>query len=64
MVTKDYYKLLQVDPSADPKEIAAAYRRQAKKLHPDKDSSPTANKQMQELNEAWENLREPHKRKA
>ena len=39
MVTKDYYQILQVDPNADQKDTAAAYRKLAIKPHPNRDSS-------------------------
>jgi preprotein translocase subunit Sec63 len=60
--TKDYYLILQVQPSAEPEVIQAAYRRLALKYHPDvKDNNPA---QMQELNEAYEVLSSPDKRAA
>ncbi len=58
--TKDYYLILQVQPSAEPEVIQAAYRRLARKYHPDvEENSPV---QMQELNEAYEVLSDPAKR--
>ena len=60
--TKDYYLILQVQPSAEPEVIQAAYRRLALKYHPDvEDNNPA---QMQELNEAYEVLSRPDKRAA
>ena len=58
--TKDYYLILQVQPSADPEVIKAAYRRLARKYHPDVRNDAAA--QMQELNEAYEVLSSPDKR--
>ena len=60
--TKDYYLILQVQPSAEPEVIQAAYRRLARKYHPDvEDDSPA---RMQDLNEAYEVLSRPDKRAA
>lgn len=59
----NYYKLLQVDPSADPEVISAAYKRLAVKNHPDtNDSSPDAKARMQALNEAYAVLSDPLER--
>jgi len=60
--TKDYYLILQVQPSAEPEVIQAAYRRLALKYHPDVEDSNLV--QMQELNEAYEVLSKPDKRAA
>lgn len=51
--SKDYYRILQVDPSAEPEVIKAAYRRLADKYHPDKNKSPNALDKMQKINEAY-----------
>jgi curved DNA-binding protein len=60
----DYYKILGVDKSADEKTVKNAYRKQARKLHPDLNpNDPEANKKFQELNEANEVLSDPEKRK-
>lgn len=59
---KDYYKILQVDPSADPEVLEVAYKRLARKYHPDTNRSPNATLRMQELNAAYEILRYPIKR--
>jgi curved DNA-binding protein CbpA len=53
---KDYYKILQVDPSAEPEVIKGAYDKLAKKYHPDVNKTPGANERMKELNEAYETL--------
>jgi hypothetical protein len=49
------YDRLGVDPHADQEEIRAAYRRMARRYHPDGGSSPSA-VQMAAINEAWEVL--------
>lgn len=60
----DYYKILGVDKSADDKAIKAAYRKLARKLHPDVNPNDAqASKKFQELNEANEVLSDPEKRK-
>ena len=59
MPQKNYYKILQLDPSADPEVIAAAYRKLANKYHPDKNSSADAKSQMQAINEAHDVLKDP-----
>ncbi len=60
----DYYKILEVDKSATPEEIKNAYRKLARKHHPDLNpNDKTANKKFQELNEANEVLSDPEKRK-
>lgn len=60
---KDYYQVLQLHPSAEPEVIKAAYDRLARKYHPDISQNPTANQRMKELNEAWEILGNPEKKK-
>lgn len=61
----NYYKLLQIDPSAEPEVIAAAYRRLALKYHPDTNgSSAEAKSRMQALNEAYAVLSDPVRRAA
>lgn len=60
----DYYKILGVDKGATEKDIKTAYRKLARKFHPDlnpKDSE--ANKKFQQINEANEVLSDPEKRK-
>lgn len=60
-VERDAYRVLQVDPLADPDVIAAAYRVLARKLHPDSGSTDAA--RMAELNEAYSRLRDPEERR-
>jgi curved DNA-binding protein CbpA len=60
----DHYSILQVDRRAEPEVIAAAYRSLARKYHPDKTASAASTKRMQEINAAYEVLRDPAKRKA
>jgi len=56
---KNYYRILQVDPAAEPEVITAAYKRLALKYHPDTSKSPDATRRMQDINEAYEILSNP-----
>jgi DnaJ-class molecular chaperone len=59
----DFYKILQVDPLAEPEVIEAAYRRLSRKYHPDVDKSPDATGHMKKINRAYEVLSDPVERK-
>ena len=63
-MAEDPYKVLQVDPEADPEVIQAAYRRLARKYHPDLAAVPDAAARMAALNRAWELIGEPAARAA
>jgi hypothetical protein len=58
----DYYEILQVSPRAEPDVIDAAYRRLARKYHPDVNSSRAALQRMTELNHARDVLTDPRRR--
>ncbi len=60
----DPYKVLQVDPEAEDEVIAAAYRRLARKYHPDVGGGSEAAERMIALNAAWELIGEPARRAA
>jgi curved DNA-binding protein len=64
MEFKDYYKILGVDKGATTDEIKKAYRRLAKKYHPDKNQGDRSSEEkFKEINEANEILSNPEKRK-
>jgi curved DNA-binding protein len=60
----DYYKLLGINKTATTKEIKSAYRKLARKYHPDLNpNDKEAKRKFQEINEANEVLSDPEKRK-
>ena len=60
----DYYNILSVDKKASEDDIKKAYRKLARKLHPDLNpNDKEANKKFQQVNEANEVLSDPEKRK-
>src|SRR6476620_2589865 len=60
----DYYKILEIDKSASDADIKKAYRKLARKYHPDLNpNDANAKKKFQQINEANEVLRDPEKRK-
>ncbi len=58
----DYYQILGVSRDADKEELKRAYRRLARKYHPDVNKEPGAEEKFKEINRAYEVLSEPETR--
>ena len=59
---QDYYKILSVAPDADSKTIKTAYRKLARKYHPDVSEHHEAEEKFKQIAEAYEVLKDPKKR--
>lgn len=64
MEFKDYYSIMGVDSGADADTIKKAYRRLARKYHPDVSTEEDAEARFKDVGEAYEVLRDPEKREA
>lgn len=64
MEYKDYYQVMGVGRDASAEDIKRAYRRLARKFHPDVSKEPNAEERFKEIGEAYEVLRDPEKRAA
>ena len=62
MEYKDYYEILGVKKDASQSEIKSAYRKLAKKYHPDVNKTPEASAKFKDINEAFEVLNDKEKR--
>ncbi len=63
MSKRDYYEVLGVARDADETAIKSAYRKLARQYHPDVNKSPDAEERFKEINEAYEVLSDPEKRR-
>jgi curved DNA-binding protein len=61
---KDYYEILGVKPDASDADIKSAYRRLARKYHPDVSKESDAEEKFKSVNEAYEALKDSSRRKA
>ena len=65
MSKRDYYEILQVYKQADDAELKSAFRKMAKKYHPDRNQgNDESEKRFKEIGEAYEVLKDPQKRAA
>jgi curved DNA-binding protein len=64
MKYKDYYAVLGLERGASQDEVKKAYRRLARKYHPDVSKEPQAEERFKEVAEAYETLKDPDKRAA
>ena len=63
MKYKDYYEILGVSKDASAQAIKSAYRKLARKYHPDVNKAPDAQAKFKDINEAYEVLGDENKRK-
>jgi molecular chaperone DnaJ len=61
-MARDYYEILGISRDVDKEEIKRAYRRLARKYHPDINKEPGAEERFKEINRAYEVLSEPETR--
>jgi curved DNA-binding protein len=64
MQYKDYYKIMGLERDATQDEVKRAYRKLARKYHPDVSKEPDAESRFKEIGEAYEVLKDPEKRAA
>ena len=61
MKYKDYYEILGVNKNADEKEVKSAYRKLARKYHPDVNKDASSSGKFKDINEAYEVLSDKEK---
>src|SRR5215469_12918379 len=61
---RSLYEILQVDPGVEPEVLEAAYRRLARKYHPDVSAAGAGDRRMKEINAAYAVLSDPLRRAA
>ena len=64
MTYKDYYRILGIERPASADEIKKAYRKLARKYHPDVSKDPKGEEKFKDVSEAYETLRDAEKRAA
>ena len=64
MQYKDYYKIMSLARDASQEDVKRAYRKLARKYHPDVSKEADAEERFKEINEAYEVLKDPQKRQA
>jgi molecular chaperone DnaJ len=64
MTPRDYYETLEVERNASPEDLKSAFRRLARKYHPDINKEPDAEEKFKEINEAYAVLSDTDKRAA
>lgn len=62
-MARDYYEVLGVSRNAGAEEVQQAYRKLARRYHPDVNSDPEAEERFKEINEAYSVLSDPDTRK-
>ena len=63
-MSEDYYDILGIGKDADPESIRKAYRREAKKSHPDSSGCPASSERFRKVEEAYETLGDRDRREA
>jgi len=64
MPEQDHYEVMDLPPSASDAEIKRRYRSLMRRIHPDANRSPDANRQAARVNRAYETLGDPERRRA